>query len=165
MLRIDQYDSALRDMNRQRHGARSDEARVAWGWAWTQMLEARSHAVLVSRFDEESASLRAIAARLSNRPEGRGEAERTRIRSSELHDIAERHRQAADACQAEAEATLPDCRALSERDTEEHAQQQREQAQREGSQNGQRQRGRPQSEQQPHLERPQQHEQHEQRTE
>ena len=135
MLRLDQYDTALRDIQRGRLGATSDEAFTAWDWTWSQMVVARAHASLVARFDEQSGALRAIAARLSSRPGQLAAAERARVRASELHDIAQRHREAADFFQQEAEAGLADCRALSKQ-----AEQQQNGQQPQQPQNGQQQR-------------------------
>lgn len=118
MLRLDQYDVAVRDLLRNKQAARSDDARQAWDQVWSDMLTARNHASLVARFQNESAAMRNQAAQLSGQPGGQRQAEAYRVRASELHEIAERHKKAAEERQGQAEAALADCVAMSKRDGE-----------------------------------------------
>jgi len=106
MLRVEQYDVAVRDLRRKRDTSKSDDERVGWDQAWSDMLTARNHANLVSRFDEQSAAARNEAARLSGRPGAQRMSEAARERSNQLHEIAERHRKAAEEKQEQSETMI-----------------------------------------------------------
>jgi len=118
MLRIDQYDIAIRDLLRNKQAAKSDELATAWDTAWSAMTTSRNHATLVARFDEESAGMRNLAAVLSSTPGGQREAEAIRVRASQLHETAERHRKAAEEYREHSEIQMVDCVAMAKQESQ-----------------------------------------------
>jgi hypothetical protein len=152
MLRIEQYESTLRDLWRGKTQASDDDEAVAWDQAWSDMLCARTHALLVTRFEQESAGCRNRAATLIGTPGRARDAESARLRAQELLDIAARHREAAEEYQEKAETQMVECneraRQAKQGKTDQQNGEQQAEQQNGNGRNGQPQNGQPQGDEQ-----------------
>lgn len=96
MLTPQEFDQILDQIEYDRASAQSDDLAVLEDKVWTKFTVASRHALLVRRFEALSAAERNYAMRLASEPGRMMEAEQSRVRATELYDIAVRHKAAAE---------------------------------------------------------------------
>lgn len=106
----DLIEQDLRDAAEMHHAATSNELATEADRAWADLKVAQAHLLLVDKFERDSADWRVEANRLAAMPGGQERSEQARYQAERLAAIAQRHRDAATARQAQGQREAADVR-------------------------------------------------------